>query len=141
MEKLFTKNITKKEVESVLAVLGIGVSLYLTYVKFASNPFLCGFGDCGTVQASAYSSILGIPVAVFGIVYYFILLILIQKQKRKWELYWLIWGILFSSYLTYIEVFVLKAICGWCVVSFGIIIITSVVHFTKRKILEEELKL
>lgn len=138
MEKLITKNTSKKTINTILAIFGVGISLYLTYVKLSSDPFICGFGDCGTVQHSKYGSMFGIPVAVLGVVYYFALLTLIQTQKRKLEMYWLIWGVLFSSYLTFIELFVLKAICGWCVVSFINILVITTVHFIPRKKIEEK---
>ncbi|OGC56586.1 hypothetical protein A3H26_01695 [candidate division WWE3 bacterium RIFCSPLOWO2_12_FULL_36_10] len=112
----------------ILAIIGILISLYLTYVKLTSSPLLCAFGDCEKVQNSKYSQVFGIPVAVFGILYYFILYIMLERNN-KYTKYWLLWGIMYSTYLTYLELFVIKAICGWCVLSFVNIILIYALHY------------
>lgn len=112
----------------VLTIVGISISLYLTYAKLTSSPLLCAFGSCEKVQNSIYSQVFGIPIAAFGIVYYFILYILLEKNN-KYARYWLIWGIIYSTYLTYLEIFVIKAICGWCVLSFANIILIYALHY------------
>lgn len=119
----------KNQAIIVQGTLGILISLLLTYYKFSSDPLVCGLGNCHAVQHSKYGSIFGIPVAILGIVYYLVLLFLHTNFSNKYIKIWLIWGILFSSYLTYIELFVLKEICGWCVVSFVNIIILYVVYY------------
>ena len=54
-----------------LAVLGLLVSIYMTIYKVTSNNAMClGSGDCSTVNASRYSEVNGIPVAVFGVIGY-----------------------------------------------------------------------
>ena len=54
-----------------LAVLGLLVSIYMTIYKVTSNDSMClGSGDCSTVNASHYSEVNGIPVAVFGVLGY-----------------------------------------------------------------------
>ena len=123
-----------KKVLIALCILGIGLSLYLTYAKITSSPLYCGFGNCEKVQLSRYSEIAGIPVSVFGIAYYFVLLSLFYySAKKKWLNLLLVWGILFSTYLTYLELFVIKAICMWCVVSFVNIVIISAIYKIKYK--------
>lgn len=138
METSLTHKKTTKFIKILLAVAGVAVSLYLTYIKLSADPFICGLGDCGKVATSEYANIFGIPVALFGVGFYFILLFLIFNNLRKLEMYWLLWGILFSSYLTYLELFVIKAICGWCVISFVIIILIGVLHFIETKVLTKE---
>ena len=127
-EQVLTKpKVSRDLLIAILSVFGIGVSLYLTYIKVSASSVACGFGECGVVQASKYAEFLGIPVAMFGVLYYFTLLVLNTSKKARLFDIALIWGILFSSYLTYIELFVLEAICGWCVVSFlNILVITFV---------------
>jgi len=112
----------------VLTIVGISISLYLTYVKLTSSPFLCAFGNCEKVQNSTYSQVFGIPVSALGVVYYFILYILLEKYN-KYAKYWMVWGIIYSTYLTFLEVFVIKAICGWCVLSFVNIILIYALHY------------
>lgn len=124
----------------LLSVIGIGISLYLTYVKLTSSPIVCGFGNCEKVQTSKYSQIAGIPVAVFGLFYYFLLFCLtfysnetvkvpIFKTPSNALNLWVLWGIVFSSYLTYLEIFVIKAICLWCAISFADILLVAVLKF------------
>jgi len=117
-----------KKAMLVLSCFGILISLYLTYFKFTSDPLLCGIGNCHAVQHSKYGNFLGIPVAILGIVYYLGVVVSITNFSKRVINMVLIWGLLFSTYLTYIEVFVLKEICGWCVVSFVNIIVIYVIH-------------
>lgn len=111
-----------------LAVAGLLVSLYLTWVKLAhATAFCAGVGDCETVQNSAYSEIGGIPVAMLGAGMYALVILLLWVRRTGSrsvaELAWgaqfalLLAGVLFSAYLTYIELFVIYAICPWCVTS------------------------
>ncbi len=111
-----------------LAGAGLLVSLYLTWVKLARVTALCaGVGDCETVQNSAYSEIGGVPIALLGAgMYAFVLVLLLVRRAgtpAQAELAWgaqlatLIAGTAFSAYLTYIELFVINAICPWCVTS------------------------
>ena len=133
--------ISNKQLQFALAIAGIGVSLYLTYIKLGANPYICSFGDCGTVQTSDYASILGIPVALLGVVFYLIFFGLVHLNKIELTMYWLVWGVIFSLYLTYLELFVIEAICGWCVVSAIIILLaTGIQSHTYRKFKKENLE-
>lgn len=108
-----------------LSLFGIGVSTYLLFYKWQlTDSLVCTFGNCEVINTSPYSEIVGIPVALLGVSGYALLLALnlwgIVKLGQ-----WVVpaiflaslIGVLFSAYLTYIEVFVLRAICQWCVVS------------------------
>src|SRR3989344_6681664 len=122
-----------KKLISILCVIGMSISLYLTYAKLTATPLICKFGNCDIVQNSEYSALFGIPVAVYGVGFYFILLFMninfeSHKTIRKIFPFWILWGILFSTYLTYLELFIIKAICMWCVISFANIIIIYVVY-------------
>lgn len=120
----------------VLSVVGIAISSYLAYAKLTSNPLICaGNQGCNTVQNSEYSTILGIPLGIFGMAYYFILFTLIYTDSEIIKKYksislWIIWGILFSSYLTYLEAFVIEAYCIWCLGSFFNILLIGFIYFT-----------
>ena len=123
-----------KNIVLALCVGGIFVSLYLTYSKLTSTPLLCLDAGCNKVQNSQYSEIFGIPVAIFGILFYFALFILVYKNKLKYAKFWALWGIIFSTYLTYLELFVIDAICTWCVISFIIVILIFILLvFTKSE--------
>ncbi len=112
---------------AILALIGLGVSLYLWYSKVSKSTIICTPGsDCDLVNASPYSMLLGIPVAAIGAAGYAALLVL-----ALWALFgrdnapeWLLnarlamasIGLFFAAYLTGIEVFVLHAYCIWCVI-------------------------
>jgi uncharacterized membrane protein len=118
-----------KQTITLLTLAGIGVSAYLTYLKITNNTIACNLGECGAVQNSKYSEMFGIPVALLGLLYYLSLLVLLWSKFKKGVQLWALWGLIYSSYLTILELFVLKVICGWCVISFVIIIIINLLVF------------
>jgi uncharacterized membrane protein len=106
----------------VLAVAGIGVATYIAVVEGGGGAPQClaGGHGCETVANSHYSHIAGINVAVFGIVGYVLLLgasLLAGDIARIGGLGVALVGFGFSLYLTYLELFVIDAICQWCVAS------------------------
>ena len=104
-----------------LASVGVGVAGYLTYVHYAGLRPICGISHgCETVQTSSYASLLGIPVALLGLITYVLILISLRTPGENGLLagYALtLIGFGFSVYLTYREVFTIHAICSWCVSS------------------------
>jgi uncharacterized membrane protein len=110
-----------------LAVVGLLISAYLTWVHYAGVAPVCvgGSGGCATVQTSSYATIFGVPVAVIGLVGYTGLL-LSASLRGEVGVYLgflvALVGTLFSAYLTYLEVFVIHAICEWCVASAALMV-------------------
>ena len=119
-------------------IAGIGVSAYLLWGYTVPGAKLaCGVtGGCETVKNSVYASLMGIPLPVFGFIAYLVVLgllilqILFMLQNRPQVPYLALatfglalTGLLFSGYLTYLELFVIYAICQWCVVSAIIMVI------------------
>ena len=111
---------------ALISLPGIGASSYLTYSHYVDEPTVCaGIGSCEFVQTSEYSAIVGVPVAVMGLAYFVALALLASARLLgvAWALDWgtpavhamAIGGTLFVGYLTAIELFVLDAICVWCV--------------------------
>src|ERR1700692_4808241 len=107
---------------AVLAAAGAAISIYLTWTKIAGVAPICGpSGGCETVENSTYSSIAGIPVALFGLGYSAVVLVV-----------WLAWwrtdrtalllipyvlgliGTIVEAYLVFLELFVIHAVCLWC---------------------------
>lgn len=108
----------------ILSIIGFLLSVYLTYLHYSEGQTaFCSQGsDCDVVRQSSYSSLLGIPVALFGAVGYALIFwfTYVSMSKRlRWLLLYTISlaGFVFSLYLTYLELFVIKAICPYCVVS------------------------
>jgi uncharacterized membrane protein len=108
-----------------LSLVGLGIATYLAYVEITHIEAVCGpIGECNSVQASPYARILGIPVAVLGVLYYLAVGALWAGQTYqggRWGnqttlglLGLTIFGILFSIYLTCLELFVVRATCLWC---------------------------
>jgi uncharacterized membrane protein len=107
---------------AVLAALGVAIAGYLTYVHYADVKVLCvaGGGGCEKVQASTYAKLAGVPVALLGLIAYLALLgsLLIRGDAGRFAGALIaLTGLGFSAYLTYREVFTIKAICQWCVAS------------------------
>ena len=102
----------------VLVLLGIGVAGYLTYVHYEGIEPVCTTGGCERVQASTYSEIGGIPVALLGLIGYVVILASLFVPGdigRALTFMLTLTGFAFSIYLTYLELFVIDAICQWCV--------------------------
>jgi uncharacterized membrane protein len=107
---------------AVLSVVGLLVSAYLTWVHLLGVAPVClaGSGGCETVQASRYAEILGVPVAALGLGAYAGLLFSVLLRGEVGVLLGLfvaLVGVLFSAYLTWLELFVIHAICQYCVLS------------------------
>ena len=107
---------------AALALAGIAVAGYLTWVHYAGLQPFCvgGTGGCERVQSSEYARFAGIPVAVLGLAGYVALLATLalpEDTGRTAAAFLALAGMLFSGYLTYAEVVEIEAICQWCVVS------------------------
>jgi uncharacterized membrane protein len=107
---------------AVLAVAGLAVATYLTYVHYADvKPFcVAGGGGCEKVQTSDYAKLAGIPVAVLGLIGYLVILgsaFVRGDYGRLTGAVVALAGFGFSGYLTWRELFTIDAVCQWCVAS------------------------
>ncbi|WP_257349962.1 vitamin K epoxide reductase family protein [Pseudalkalibacillus decolorationis] len=121
----------------VISILGLLICAYL-YLSHLSSNYFCPVGDCSKVNGSRYSEIGNVPMSILGLIFYtFLFSSTFLLDKKTFSIIpkmTLVVGLLFSVYLTYLELFIINAICFWCVVSFGLIIIGSVIVFNPRKI-------
>jgi uncharacterized membrane protein len=119
---------TRRMATALVALVGLFVALYLWMYKAGFiGALACGAGQCETVQLSRWATLLSLPVAAWGVAFYaavfVIALMLVQDrwaESRNLSLTLLVltaWGVVFSAWLTYLELFVIHAICRWCVVS------------------------
>jgi uncharacterized membrane protein len=119
----------------VLAVVGIGVAGYLTYVHYRGISPLCEIGHgCEKVQSSQWSKLGGVPVALLGLIGYLgILAALLARGEaaRMAAALLALVGAGFSLYLTYREVFTIHAICQWCVASAIILVALAIITVTR----------
>jgi uncharacterized membrane protein len=112
-------------ITGLLGIAGLAISIYLTIVHYEEKLLVCAIGGgCETVQTSKYAMIGSIPIALLGIGMYVVLLGLIVARRFRPE--WAfaattgifgiaLAGVLYELYLTYLEIWVIDAICQWCV--------------------------
>ncbi|HLQ68480.1 MAG TPA: vitamin K epoxide reductase family protein [Gemmatimonadales bacterium] len=124
---------------ALLALVGLFVAVYLwLHAIGIGGAIKCGAsGACEVVQTSRWAVFLGQPVALYGVIGYVVILIVALAGlwpaalvQRGWNV--LLFGLatigfVFTLYLTYLEVFVIHAICRWCVGSALIITVIWVV--------------
>ena len=131
----------------ILTVIGLLVSIYMTIYKITSNDSMCiGSGDCKTVNASRYAEVYGIPVAVLGIIGYSAILAVLLLQRRS-EVGFVqqngallffglsLTGFLFTLYLIFVEVALIRAYCPFCITSqtaMTLIFIISVIYLVRQ---------
>jgi uncharacterized membrane protein len=113
----------------ILAIIGLGASIYLTYVEVTHTRALCGpVGDCNAVQSSPYAKLFGIlPIGLVGGLGYIAILVTWFWRRLRSDAFskvagpimfaMALFGTLFSVYLTYLELFVIHAVCIWCLSS------------------------
>lgn len=121
----------------IFAILGAIDSTYLLIYKLTGNNRMClGNGGCHNVNFSSYSEIYGIPISAIGLVAYLAMvgIILLEPRLRLLEdngpllLFGMgITGVAFSAYLTYLEIYVIHAVCPFCVASAIIITLIFVI--------------
>lgn len=128
----------------ILAFIGFADATYLTAIHYMDAPPGCGeSGGCGEVAASEYSTLFGLPVALYGIFFYItvIFLSLLWLDRRTAFVTKALPiisapAVLFSAWLVYLMLFVIEAICWFCVgsaTSSTLIFITSVALWLKTK--------
>ena len=107
---------------AALALAGLAISVYLTIVHYDHSALVCvsGGGGCEKVQTSDYAELGGVPVALIGAIGYALILASLAlpgDTGRFAGALLVLVGLGFSLYLTYLELFVIDAICQWCVAS------------------------
>ena len=118
---------------AALALAGIFISLYLTLFKLGViGELTCSIGSCETVNTSKWSTFLHLPVAAWGLLFYsevFVISLVGTMPRLEYEPLLSVLlvaeaaiGVLFSAWLTYLELAVIHAICIWCVTSAGIVV-------------------
>lgn len=119
---------TRRMLTAAVSLVGLFVAAFLAMYKSGYiGSLACGTGGCETVQLSKWSVFLGLPVAAWGVGYYALVFgLALAGTYQRWQdsralaltlVLLASWGLLFSAWLTYLELFVIHAICRWCVVS------------------------
>ncbi len=103
-----------------LALAGLAIASYLTYARYSGTQLYCATGGCETVQHSRYAVIAGIPVAVLGLAAYAAVLgtaIAPGSTAAALGFGLAAAGVVFSAYLLVAQLFLIHAVCQWCVAS------------------------
>ena len=128
---------TKRMMIAVLALIGAFIATYLALYKIGViGELTCSVQGCETVNSSRWATFLGFPVASWGVAFYvatFVVAVIgispkFEDQRNISQALAFMSGIgvLFSAWLTYLELFVIHAVCMWCVTSAVIVTILFV---------------
>jgi uncharacterized membrane protein len=105
----------------VVAGAGAAVAGYLTYVHYRPDALICtGSGGCETVQESEYATLVGVPVALLGLLAYAAVIVLTVVDSRRARVATAVIavsGLAFALYLVALQAFVIDAWCVWCLVN------------------------
>jgi uncharacterized membrane protein len=103
---------------TLLAIAGLGIAAYLTYVRYAGAAIACSTGGCEKVQSSSYAELAGVPVAVIGLAGYALILATAFLSGEVGALAaaaLTLGGFAFAVYLVYVQLGVIDAVCQWCI--------------------------
>ena len=129
---------TRRMIIAALALGGVGLATYLAMYKLGMiGTLACTVGSCETVNLSRWATFLGLPVAVWGVGFYVVLFLvaLLGTTERFVDATWVshallaltAWGVVFSAWLTYLELYVIHAVCMFCVISAILVSVTFLV--------------
>jgi uncharacterized membrane protein len=120
-----------------VAVAGLLLSTYLTWVRFDESALVCATGGgCETVQQSRHAELAGVPVAILGLVFYAAVLVLAvwdSATARTLCAALAIGGLGFSGYLVALQLFVIDAVCVWCLVN-DLVLVPAVAALTLARV-------
>jgi uncharacterized membrane protein len=133
---------------ALIALIGVFLSLYLTLFKLGYiGSLACGTGSCETVQLSKWGDFLGLPVAAWGVGYYVVVLGLamasvqerFEQSRRLTSALVFVTGagLLFSLWLTYLELFVIHALCRWCLGSAAMTVVLFGLAIAESRVVRE----
>jgi uncharacterized membrane protein len=139
------RNLTR--VSLILAGSGLLVAIYMTVYKLTDNQTMClGNGGCSVVNNSVYSEVYGVPVALVGALGYAVILMVLLLRGR-WRFLdrnaalmgfgLCLAGFLFTVYLVYVEIALIRALCPFCLASQAIMTLlfaASVVRLVREPI-------
>jgi uncharacterized membrane protein len=116
--------VTVRRAMFALALGGLAIAAYLTWVHYADAQAFCtGISDCERVQNSDYAEVAGVPVALIGLLGYAAILASLALPGDAGLVsgaFLALAGLGFSGYLTWVELERIDAICQWCVASAAI---------------------
>lgn len=119
-----------------LALVGAALASYLLYVRWTGSALACTTGGCETVQASSYSKVLGVPVALLGLIAYVTIVamaLLRNDLARVAGFSVALAGVGFAAYLLYVQLAVINAVCEWCLASDALVTVLAVLTLLRLR--------
>jgi uncharacterized membrane protein len=114
---------------AVLALIGVAITAYIEYERATGGQIACGTGGCEEVQSSKYAELLGVPVAVLGLVAYAVVFLTALVRAPAAALAGAtiaLAGLAFAVYLLAVQAFVLDAYCTWCLASDAVLVVLAI---------------
>lgn len=127
----------------VIEIIALLVTGYLAYVKIANVSAICvesGAISCDEVQSSAWSTLLGIPIAYLGFAAHVAIMavLLLQRRVSLFQEYGLLmllgitlFGVVYHAYLIYTSLFVIQKICPWCIAAAILMLLQFIVTIVR----------
>jgi uncharacterized membrane protein len=113
---------------AAVAAAGIALAAYILYTRETGGQLVRTTGGCETVQSSRYAEIFGVPVAALGLVAYVWLLLTSWPRSelaRAGQTVVALAACVFSTYLVFVQLHVIGAVCELCLVSDGLIAVAA----------------
>lgn len=143
MDKINQTTVIINRITFILAIAGIIMAIYVLQSFLRESPIVCLNEGCEVVRKSPASKLFGIPVPAYGLIGYSLMTILAflrTTNNDKRFLYGILgiatFGVVFVSWFTYTELFVIRAVCTWCAVSavnMTIIFVLALVSYNAEK--------
>lgn len=112
---LIIKN--KRKIIFIVSLLGFLTSFYLTLLSLMGKNLQCGLDGCDKVLQSSYSYLFDLPISLLGIIYFSLVLIFNYFRKEFYLKFLSIPASFFACYLLYLQFFILKALCPFCLIA------------------------
>lgn len=121
---------------AAVATAGLALTAYLLYARESGAQLVCTTGGCETVQESRYAEIFGLPVAALGLVTYIWLLLTSWSRSelaRAGQAAVALAACAFSTYLVYVQLHLINAVCELCLVSDGLVAVAAVLALMRLR--------
>jgi len=119
-----------------LALVGAAIASYLVVVKVTHTSAVCPTSGCAIVERSRYSELVGVPVALFGLLAYVAVL---ASSLRREEVAIVagaaiaLAGVAYAAYLLVVQLAVIDAVCTWCVASDVVLALLAILALARLR--------
>lgn len=124
---------------AIVALVGLADAVYLTAQHYTGEKVPCSvISGCEQVLTSSYAEMFGIPTAAFGAVAYFVAfslaILAVYGNRRMWTFYGVLTAAMtiFTLWLIYLQAFVIKAFCQFCLISAASTLTLFILYLVSR---------